>query len=58
MGNYQSTSLEAKIVPLADGCDMEQGRARIPYEKGKRDMHGLSALSITKVRVKEGKLNQ
>ena len=53
MGNYQSTSLEAKIVPLADGCDMEQGRARIPYEKG-NEMHGLSALSITKVRVKEG----
>lgn len=55
MGSYQSTSLEAKVVPVADGCDMEAGRARIPYEKGKRDMHGLSALAITKVRVKEGK---
>lgn len=54
MGNYNPTSLEAKLIPLADGCDMEQGRARMPYALGKKDIHALSALAIKKVRIREG----
>lgn len=54
MGNFQPASLEARIIPLADGCDMEEGRARIPYEHGKKDIHSLSALAIKKVRLYEG----
>ncbi|MDO8554175.1 MAG: HD domain-containing protein [Candidatus Micrarchaeota archaeon] len=57
MGNpaWPPTSLEAKIIPVADACDMQEGRARIPYSLGKKDIHGLSALAIKKVRIKEGK---
>ena len=54
MGTYKPTSLEAKIIPVADGCDMEQGRARIPYAQGKKDIHALSALAIKMVRIREG----
>lgn len=54
MGAFRPTSLEAKVIPLADSCDMEKGRARIAYELGKKDIHSLSALAIKKVRIKEG----
>ncbi len=33
---------------------MEQGRARIPFESGKIDIHSVSALSIEKVEILEG----
>jgi metal-dependent HD superfamily phosphatase/phosphodiesterase len=33
---------------------MEQGRARIPFEAGKIDIHSVSALSIEKVEISEG----
>ncbi len=52
--NWPPDSLEGKIVPVADACDMQQGRARIPYIMGKKDIHSMSALSITKVRIQEG----
>jgi metal-dependent HD superfamily phosphatase/phosphodiesterase len=45
---------EAGIVTVADGCDMAQGRARIPYQRGKIDIHSVSALSITKVALTQG----
>ena len=54
MGNYPATSLESKVVSVADACDMEKGRARIPYSLGKKDIHSLSALSIKTVRVRAG----
>jgi metal-dependent HD superfamily phosphatase/phosphodiesterase len=34
---------------------MEQGRARIPFEAGKVDIHSVSALSIERVELQEGK---
>jgi metal-dependent HD superfamily phosphatase/phosphodiesterase len=34
---------------------MEQGRARIPFEAGKIDIHSVSALSIERVEIQEGK---
>ena len=47
-------TLEAGIVSIADALDMEAGRARIPFEAGKVDIHAVSALSIEKVEVIEG----
>jgi hypothetical protein len=40
---------EAGIVGIADALDMEAGRARIPFNAGKVDIHAVSALSIEKV---------
>jgi metal-dependent HD superfamily phosphatase/phosphodiesterase len=48
-------SVEAGAAKIADGTDMAQGRARIPYRTGKVDIHSLSALSITKVEIKKGR---
>jgi uncharacterized protein len=42
---------EAGIVGIADALDMEAGRARIPFQSGKVDIHSVSALSIEKVEV-------
>lgn len=47
-------SVEAGVSKIADGCDMAEGRARIPYRLGKVDIHSLSALSITEVEVEPG----
>lgn len=47
-------SLEAGVVKVADGTDMAEGRARIPYDLGKIDIHSLSALAIRKVEIEEG----
>lgn len=44
---------EAGIVGIADALDMEAGRARIPFQAGKIDIHAVSALSIEKVEVTE-----
>jgi metal-dependent HD superfamily phosphatase/phosphodiesterase len=42
---------EAGIVGIADALDMEAGRARIPFQAGKVDIHAVSALSMEKVDV-------
>jgi metal-dependent HD superfamily phosphatase/phosphodiesterase len=47
-------TIEAGIVRIADALDMEKGRARIPFEAGKVDIHSVSALSIEKVDIHEG----
>lgn len=47
-------TLEAGIVRVADALDMEEGRARIPFQAGKVDIHSVSALSIEKVNIQEG----
>ena len=51
-------SLEAGIVLIADGCDMEQGRARIPMliatESRVGDIHRYSSSAIEKVVVGKG----
>ncbi|MFH2106336.1 MAG: HD domain-containing protein [Candidatus Micrarchaeota archaeon] len=54
MGNYVPTSIESKLVALADGCDMQSGRARLPYDSGRKDIYNLSALAIDKVRIRDG----
>lgn len=52
--NTRCLTVEAGIVKIADGTDMSQGRARVPYKLGKIDMHAMSALSITSVEISEG----
>jgi metal-dependent HD superfamily phosphatase/phosphodiesterase len=47
-------TIEAGIVGIADALDMEAGRARIPFEAGKIDIHAVSALSIEKIEIVEG----
>lgn len=49
-------SLEAGIVKVADGLDMAEGRARIPYDLGKKDIHSISALAIKRVEIEEGNI--
>jgi metal-dependent HD superfamily phosphatase/phosphodiesterase len=51
---HKPLTLEAGIVHVADALDMEKGRARIPFEAGKIDIHSVSALSIEKVSIQEG----
>jgi len=46
-------TVEAGIVKVADALDMEKGRARIPYEAGKIDIHSMSALAIDEVEIQE-----
>jgi metal-dependent HD superfamily phosphatase/phosphodiesterase len=59
MGNRIIHSLEAGVILVADGCDMEKGRARIPIAlaNGPRvgDIHKYSANSIEHVRISAGK---
>jgi metal-dependent HD superfamily phosphatase/phosphodiesterase len=47
-------TIEAGITRIADALDMEKGRARIPFEAGKIDIHSVSALSIEKVQIEKG----
>jgi hypothetical protein len=44
--------MEGAIVAVADGCDMTKGRARMPFDLGKLDIHAVSALAIEDVRIK------
>jgi len=52
--NTKCLSMECGTVKIADGLDMSEGRARIPYKLGKMDMHAVSALSIRKVELDKG----
>lgn len=52
--NTECLTMECGTVKIADGLDMSEGRARIPYRLGKLDMHAVSALSIKKVEVENG----
>ena len=58
MATQKIHSLEAGVILVADGCDMEKGRARIPMmiNTASRvgDIHKYSASEITKVRIEKG----
>ena len=47
-------TLEAGVVRVADGLDMEAGRSRIPYEKGGRGINTLSSQAIKNVSLRPG----
>ncbi|MDD2394866.1 MULTISPECIES: phosphohydrolase [Sphaerochaeta] len=58
MANRKIHSLEAGLLLVADGCDMEKGRARIPMSINTSpktgDIHKYSANSIEKVTISKG----
>jgi hypothetical protein len=47
-------TLEAGILRVADALDMEQGRSRIPFERGHVGIHSLSAAAIEDVSIVDG----
>jgi uncharacterized protein len=47
-------TLEAGILRVADALDMEQGRSRIAFERGRVGMHSLSAAAIEEVEISDG----
>ena len=52
--DVQSLSVEAGSAKVADGTDMAEGRARIPYRTGKVDIHSISAMAIKRVDIERG----
>lgn len=58
MGTENIHSLEAGTILVADGCDMEQGRARIPMMLNKEsqvgDIHKYSSSAIQNVSIEKG----
>jgi len=58
MANRRINSIEAGILLIADGSDMEKGRARIPMvlntEPKAGDIHKYSANSIERVQISKG----
>ncbi|MEL9990442.1 MAG: phosphohydrolase [Thermoproteus sp.] len=51
---YNCLTFEGAVAKIADGTDMAEGRARMPYEIGKNDIHALSALAIRRVYIGRG----
>ena len=47
-------TLEAGILRVADALDMEQGRSRIAFERGRIGIHSLSAAAIEEVEITDG----
>lgn len=60
MATRKIASIEAGLILIADGCDMEKGRARIPMvlstEAKVGDIHKYSSNSIEKVKISKGEL--
>jgi hypothetical protein len=50
----EPVTLEAGILRVADALDMEQGRSRIPFERGRVGIHSLSAAAIEDVAIGDG----
>lgn len=47
-------TLEAGVVRVADALDMAEGRSRVPFEKGRPNIHSLSAMAIDDVKIEGG----
>jgi uncharacterized protein len=47
-------TIDAGLVRVADALDMEQGRSRIPFERGRVSIHSLSAAAIEDVMISDG----
>jgi len=52
----QPMTLEAGIVRVADALDMEEGRARIPFQEGKINIHSVSAAAIEQISIEPGEV--
>jgi metal-dependent HD superfamily phosphatase/phosphodiesterase len=51
----QDLTEESALVGIADGTDMTKGRGRLAFDKGNVNIHTVSALSIERVEIKQGK---
>ncbi len=47
-------TVEAGIVRIADALDMAEGRARVPFEAGRMNIHSISAMAINKIELRPG----
>jgi metal-dependent HD superfamily phosphatase/phosphodiesterase len=45
---------EAGVIRIADALDMERGRSRIPYDRGRRGINTLSSRAIQRVGLQPG----
>ncbi len=50
----QCLTLEAGITKIGDGADMTKGRTIVPFQKGKVDIHSVSAMAINNVILEKG----
>jgi len=50
----QCLTLEAGITKIGDGADMTKGRTIVPFQKGKVDIHSVSAMAINNVVLDKG----
>ncbi len=50
----QCLTLEAGITKIGDGADMTKGRTIVPFQKGKVDIHSVSAMAINNVILDKG----
>ncbi|MFQ5831493.1 MAG: phosphohydrolase [Candidatus Thorarchaeota archaeon] len=50
----QCLTFEAGITKLGDGCDLTKGRTIIPFQKGKVDIHSVSAMAIHEIILEKG----
>lgn len=48
-------SLEGAILAVADGADMTRGRGQVAFDRGKADIHAVSAMAIRAVTIQAGK---
>jgi uncharacterized protein len=47
-------TLEGTIVAVADAADMTQGRGQVAFDRGKADIHAISAMAICQVIIQPG----
>ncbi|MFQ5858644.1 MAG: YHS domain-containing protein [Anaerolineae bacterium] len=47
-------TLEGAIVAVADGADMTQGRGQVAFDRGRADIHAVSAMAIREVTIRAG----
>lgn len=47
-------TLEGAIVAVADAADMTQGRGQVAFDRGKADIHAVSAMAIRQVTIGAG----
>ncbi len=53
--NRNPLTMEASVIRLADALDMEEGRARIPFNNGgDLSIHAVSAMAIERVFIEKG----
>ena len=50
----QCLTLEAGMTKIGDGADMTKGRTKVPFQKGKVDIHSVSAMAINNVILEKG----